>query len=43
MVRVFIQARMNSKRFPVKVLAPFKGRPLITQVIGRITQALLRS
>ena len=40
LVRVFIQARMNSQRFPGKVLAPFKGRPLIAQVIGRITQAV---
>ena len=40
MVRIFIQARMNSQRFPGKVLAPFKGRPLIAQVIGRITRAV---
>lgn len=40
MVRIFIQARMSSQRFPGKVLAPFKGKPLIAQVIGRITQAV---
>lgn len=37
MVRLFIQARMSSKRFPGKVLAPFRGTPLIAQVIGRVT------
>jgi spore coat polysaccharide biosynthesis protein SpsF (cytidylyltransferase family) len=31
---------MSSQRFPGKVLAPFKGKPLIAQVIGRITQAV---
>jgi spore coat polysaccharide biosynthesis protein SpsF len=36
-VRLFIQARMSSKRFPGKVLAPFRGTPLIAQVIGRVT------
>jgi spore coat polysaccharide biosynthesis protein SpsF (cytidylyltransferase family) len=40
MVRVFIQARMSSQRFPGKVLAPFKGKPLIAQVIGQVTQAV---
>lgn len=40
MVRVFIQARMSSQRFPGKVLAPFKGKPLIAQVIGQVTQAI---
>jgi spore coat polysaccharide biosynthesis protein SpsF (cytidylyltransferase family) len=40
MVRVFIQARMSSQRFPGKVLAPFNGKPLIAQVIGRLTQAI---
>ena len=28
----FIQARMSSQRFPGKVLAPFRGRPLIDSV-----------
>jgi spore coat polysaccharide biosynthesis protein SpsF (cytidylyltransferase family) len=40
MVRVFIQARMSSQRFPGKVLAPFKGKPLIAHVIGQVTQAI---
>lgn len=29
MLRVFIQARMSSRRFPGKVLAPLSGQPLI--------------
>lgn len=40
MVRVFIQARMSSQRFPGKVLAPFKGKPLIAHVLGQVTQAV---
>ena len=28
MVRVFIQARMGSRRFPGKVLAPFQGKAI---------------
>ena len=40
MTRVFIQARMSSSRFPGKVLAPFKGRPVITQLIRRIAENL---
>jgi len=36
----FIQARMSSVRFPGKVLAPFRGRPLIAQVIEQVAQAL---
>jgi spore coat polysaccharide biosynthesis protein SpsF len=39
-VRVFIQARMGSTRFPGKVLAPFKGKPLIALVIGQVTRAV---
>ena len=39
-VRVFIQARMSSERFPGKVLAPFKGKPLIAHVLGQVTQAV---
>ena len=29
MVRVFIQARMSSKRLPSKVLVPFNGIPIL--------------
>jgi spore coat polysaccharide biosynthesis protein SpsF len=39
-VRFFIQARMSSQRFPGKVLAPFRGKPLIAQVLGQVTQAV---
>ena len=31
---------MSSQRFPGKVLAPFKGKPLIAAVIGQVTQAV---
>lgn len=40
--RVFVQARMSSARFPGKVLAPFRGRPLIASVIERAAAALGR-
>jgi spore coat polysaccharide biosynthesis protein SpsF len=33
--RVFVQARMSSRRFPGKMLAPFAGRPLVEMVLGR--------
>jgi spore coat polysaccharide biosynthesis protein SpsF len=39
-LRIFIQARMSSQRFPGKVLAPFLGRPLIKQVLTTVAQAL---
>ncbi|MBM3632203.1 MAG: hypothetical protein FJX03_00630 [Alphaproteobacteria bacterium] len=32
-INIFIQARMSSKRFPGKILAPFKGRPIIFHLI----------
>jgi spore coat polysaccharide biosynthesis protein SpsF len=32
-IKVFIQARMSSSRFPGKVLAPVKGKPMIARVI----------
>jgi spore coat polysaccharide biosynthesis protein SpsF len=37
-IRVFIQARMSSIRFPGKVLAPFNGQPIIKRVISRVAQ-----
>ena len=40
MVRVFIQARMSSKRFPGKVLAPFNGIPILTCVIERVNEVI---
>lgn len=39
-IRVFIQARMSSQRFPGKVLAPFRGQPLIRNVIDRVAHAV---
>jgi spore coat polysaccharide biosynthesis protein SpsF len=41
--RIFIQARMSSARFPGKMLAPFRGRPLIAQVLERFRQCDLHS
>src|ERR1700690_261368 len=32
-IKVFIQARMSSSRFPGKVLAPVNGKPMIARVI----------
>ncbi|MCU1282794.1 MAG: hypothetical protein JWM53_6340 [bacterium] len=39
-VRVFIQARMSSRRFPGKVLAPFRGEPIIRHVLRAVERAL---
>jgi spore coat polysaccharide biosynthesis protein SpsF len=41
--RIFIQARMSSARFPGKMLAPFRGRPLIAQVLERFRELDLYS
>jgi spore coat polysaccharide biosynthesis protein SpsF len=41
--RIFVQARMSSARFPGKMLAPFRGRPLIAQVLGRFRETELHS
>lgn len=35
-INVFIQARMSSKRFPGKVLAPILGKPLIKNIIDSV-------
>jgi spore coat polysaccharide biosynthesis protein SpsF (cytidylyltransferase family) len=40
MIRAFIQARMNSARFPGKVLAPLHGRPIISHVIDRVKEVI---
>jgi len=37
-----IQARMSSRRFPGKVLAPFHGRPIIAHVCDRVAAVLGR-
>jgi spore coat polysaccharide biosynthesis protein SpsF len=39
-VRAFIQARMGSRRYPGKVLAPFRGRPLVVHVIEAAAAAI---
>src|SRR5260370_20368833 len=41
--RIFIQARMSSARFPGKMLAPFRGHPLIAQVLERFREFDLHS
>jgi spore coat polysaccharide biosynthesis protein SpsF len=41
--RIFIQARMSSARFPGKMLAPFRGRPLIARVLERFREHDLQS
>ena len=38
-IGIFVQARMSSRRFPGKVLAPLAGRPLIDHVVERCGQA----
>jgi spore coat polysaccharide biosynthesis protein SpsF len=40
LIRVFVQARMSSQRFPGKVLALFRGRPLIWHVVRAVDLAL---
>jgi spore coat polysaccharide biosynthesis protein SpsF len=39
-LRAIVQARMSSRRFPGKVLAPFRGRPLIDHVTAAVRLAL---
>lgn len=39
-IRIVIQARMSSSRFPGKVLAPFRGAPLIRSVLTAVQHAL---
>jgi spore coat polysaccharide biosynthesis protein SpsF len=35
-IRAFIQARMSSRRFPGKVLAPLAGQPLIRRLLEQV-------
>lgn len=42
MLRAFIQARMSSKRFPGKVLAPLTGTPLLGHVVERVSRVVPR-
>lgn len=39
-VRVFIQARMSSSRFPGKMLAPLAGRPVLAHVVANASVAV---
>ncbi|RJF76810.1 spore coat protein [Azospirillum cavernae] len=39
-LRIFVQARMSSRRLPGKVLAPFRSKPMIAHVLRAATQAL---
>ena len=39
-VRAFVQARMSSRRFPGKVLASLRGRPVIDHVVDRLASVL---
>lgn len=39
-IRVVIQARMSSRRFPGKVLAPLHGQPVIRHVIVAVKKAV---
>lgn len=41
-VRIVVQARMSSRRFPGKVLAALAGRPMIDHVLERCARALNR-
>jgi len=38
-IRIFVQARMSSRRFPGKMLTPLAGRPLIDHVVERCAKA----
>ncbi|MBV5270898.1 MAG: NTP transferase domain-containing protein [Afipia sp.] len=42
-VNIFVQGRMSSSRFPGKMLAPFRGRPLVANLLDRLAQANLRA
>jgi spore coat polysaccharide biosynthesis protein SpsF len=39
-VKAFVQARMSSRRFPGKVLAPFRGEPIVLHVVRAATGAV---
>lgn len=39
-VKAFVQARMSSSRYPGKVLAPFRGEPVIRHVVRAIEHVL---
>jgi spore coat polysaccharide biosynthesis protein SpsF len=39
-LRAIIQARMSSRRFPGKVLAPLAGKPLLDHLVDRVKRAI---
>jgi spore coat polysaccharide biosynthesis protein SpsF len=39
-IRAFIQARMSSRRFPGKVLAPLNGQSIILRIISSVAQVI---
>jgi len=39
-IKIFIQARMSSTRFPGKVLAPLNGQPIIKRIIAKVSKAI---
>jgi len=39
-VKAFVQARMSSSRFPGKVLAPFRGEPIVLHVVRAVGTAV---
>jgi len=39
-IRVFVQARMSSRRFPGKVLAPLDGQPLIKRLVEQVLRVV---
>lgn len=41
-IRVFIQARMSSSRFPGKVLAPFRGQPIVANLVRSVQTVIPR-
>ncbi|MFZ4828716.1 MAG: cytidylyltransferase domain-containing protein [Phototrophicaceae bacterium] len=38
--RVFVQARMSSNRLPGKMLAPFRGQPMVKVVLDRLAERI---
>ncbi len=38
--RAFVQARMSSQRFPGKVLAPFRGEPVVRHVVRAVAEVV---
>ena len=38
-IKIIIQSRMTSKRFPGKMMAPFLGKPMLGNVVDRIKKS----